>query len=113
MPTLPVSDLTFAHAVLSRPGPLVVCFHGTWCGPSRRLMPILEKLSADRTLGLPIATVDVDRQPELAARYGVLSLPLLMVFSSGAPVASMAGFQPAPGVRAFLGAHAPLAAVAP
>lgn len=105
MPTFPVSSLTFQHAVLAHPGPLAVCFHGTWCGPSRRLVPVLEKLADDRTLGLPIAMVDVDRQPELAARYGVLSLPLLMVFSGGVPVASLAGFQPAPGVRAFLAAQ--------
>ncbi len=109
MPTIPVSGLTFPHAVLAHTGPLAVCFHGTWCGPSRRLMPILEKLAGDRTLGLPIATVDVDRQPELAARYGVVSLPLLMVFTAGAPVASLAGFQPAPQVRTFLAAHTPLA----
>lgn len=112
MPTIPVSDLTFPHAVLAHTGPLAVCFHGTWCGPSRRLMPILDKLAGDRTLGLPIATVDVDRQPELTARYGVLSLPLLMVFVGGVPVASLAGFQPAPRVRAFLAAHAPQAAAA-
>lgn len=110
MPTIAVSSLTFPYEVLARPAPLLVCFHATWCGPSRRLVPVLDRLAADRALGLRIAMVDVDRQDELAARYGVLSLPLLMVFSGGVPIASLAGFQPEPRVRAFIAAHLPVTA---
>lgn len=70
----------FEEEVLKSEKPVLVDFWATWCGPCMRQAPIVEELAAE---GYSVGKVDVDQQPELAGRYGVMSIPTLVVFKGG------------------------------
>ena len=72
-------------------GTVLVDFWATWCGPCRMQAPILEQLDAKQLPGLTIGKVDVDEQPELANRYGITSIPTLVVFKNGKAAAKQIG----------------------
>jgi thioredoxin len=91
LPALTAGD--FAGAVLESDRPVLVDFTAAWCGPCRVMTPILEDLAAERD-DLRVVQVDVDAQPEVAARYGVLSMPTLMLFRHGAPALTLVGARP-------------------
>jgi thioredoxin 1 len=92
MPTA-TTDSRFAAEVLESDVPVVVDFHAHWCPPCRVMRPILDELAAERP-GVKFVAVDVDDNRETAIRYGILSMPTLMVFRGGAPVLSLVGARP-------------------
>ncbi|MET9361407.1 thioredoxin [Streptomyces sp. NPDC006632] len=89
-----VTDRTFADEVLGAALPVLVEFTADWCGPCRQLAPVLGALAAEEADRLRIVQIDVDTNPETATKYGVLSMPTLMVFVDGTPVKSMVGARP-------------------
>lgn len=89
----------------SRERPVMVDFWAAWCGPCRTLTPILSRLVEDLAGRVLLAKVDVDREPALATRYGIRSLPTVLLFKDGAPVDHFMGALPAGEVRRFLEAH--------
>ena len=82
MAILHVNDNEFDREVLQDSGTVLVDFWATWCGPCRMLAPILEELSGQHP-ELKIVKVDVDENRELALRYGIESIPTLLVFKGG------------------------------
>jgi putative thioredoxin len=100
---------TFSAEVLekSRATPVVVDFWAGWCGPCRMLMPVLARLADEYQGRFFLAKVNADREQELAARYGVRSLPTVKVFRNGAVVDEFLGAQPEPVIRALLDRHIP------
>jgi len=75
-------------------GLVLVDFWATWCGPCRMLAPVIERL-ADRYDGsVKVCKVDIDEEPSLAERFGVMSIPTVMVFKDGRQVAQTVGVQP-------------------
>lgn len=72
-------DLTVGNSDL----PLLVDFYADWCGPCKALTPTLEAISADAEGALSVVKVDIDTNPELASRYGIQSLPTVVVFQNG------------------------------
>ncbi|MGW8729707.1 thioredoxin [Streptomyces sp. NPDC055808] len=89
-----VTDETFADEVRGSGLPVLVEFTADWCGPCRQLAPVLSAMAVEEADRLKIVQLDVDRNPETTTRYGVLSMPTLMVFVDGEPVKSMVGARP-------------------
>ena len=88
-----VTDESFAEEVLEAGHPVVVEFWAPWCGPCRVIAPALEELAAT-TERIDFVKLDVDESPETAARYGVLSLPTVILFDGGEPRETVIGARP-------------------
>ncbi|WP_030273111.1 thioredoxin [Streptomyces sp. NRRL B-24484] len=86
-----VTDDTFAAEVLAADGPVLVDFTAAWCPPCRMIAPVLADVAREEADRLRVVQLDVDTNPETQARYGVLSMPTLMVFRGGEPVKSLVG----------------------
>ncbi len=87
-----VSDQSFKNEV-EETGTVLVDFWAPWCGPCKMIAPILEDLDKEVGEQLKIAKVNVDDNPESASRFGVMSIPTLIVFKDGQPVDKIVGFQ--------------------
>lgn len=82
MSLLHVTKETFENEILHSDKPVLVDFFATWCGPCRMVGPILEEIAQERE-DIKVVKIDVDQEPELAAKYGVVSIPSLFVIENG------------------------------
>ena len=101
MAEITVTKENFQQEVLSSEKPVLLDFWATWCGPCRMVAPILESIAQERD-DVVIGKVDVDTQPELAASFGVASIPTLVVIRGGKVVASAVGYRPKADIEALL-----------
>jgi thioredoxin len=89
--TVDVTDATFKTDVLGSDKTVVVDFWATWCGPCTMIEPILADLAGQWSDRLRVVRIDVDANPDVTRRYGVMSMPTLMLFRDGEPVLRMIG----------------------
>jgi thioredoxin 1 len=87
-----VTEATFEDEVLGNGEPVLVDFWAEWCGPCHAVAPVLEKIAEEKNLKL--VKVNIDENQGLAQRYGVMSIPLMVLFENGEPKASAIGAMP-------------------
>lgn len=104
-----VNESTFETEVIARSFdvPVVVDFWAPWCGPCRILSPLLERLTIEAGGMFRLAKLDIDRNPGLAARFGIQTIPAVLAFSAGEISSRFSGLKPEPVVRRFLETIAP------
>jgi thioredoxin 1 len=85
-----LTDATFDEEINGAAGPVVVDFWAEWCGPCKMIAPVLEEIAAEHD-GLRITKLNVDDNPEAARRYGVMSIPTMIVFQDGAEAKRLIG----------------------
>lgn len=98
-----VSSADFQAKVLDSQEPVLVDFFATWCGPCKMIAPTIDEVAGEVAGKAKVYKVDIDQSPDIASRYGVMSVPTLMVFKGGNPVAQEVGVQPKQKLLAMLG----------
>ncbi len=94
MATIKIDSSNFDSDVLNSNTPVVVDFWAEWCGPCKMIAPSLEEISDEMGDKIKIAKVNMDENPDIAAKYGVRSIPTLLLFKDGEPVAIQVGAVP-------------------
>lgn len=88
------TDANFQEEVLDSSAPVLVDFWATWCGPCRQIAPMIDELSGENQGSAKVGKVDVDDNQETAMKYGIQSIPTLIIFKGGEPVQRLQGVQP-------------------
>ena len=102
MSTKHFTTAEFESEVLKNDKPVLVDFWATWCGPCRMIAPIIDQLAGEYDGRAVVGKVDVDEEPDLARRYGVMSIPTLVVIKNGEVVNKVIGAVPKPRLAAML-----------
>ena len=101
MAVINITKENFAQEVLHSEKPVLLDFWASWCGPCRMLSPVVDEVAEERT-DVKVGKVNVDEQPDLAAQFGVMSIPTLLVFEQGKLVRQAVGARPKAGVLELL-----------
>ena len=102
MAVITITKENFEAEVLKSAQPVLLDFWAAWCGPCRMLSPIVDEVAEERT-DVKVGKVNVDEQPELAAEFGVMSIPALLLFENGKLVRQAVSARPKSGVLELLG----------
>jgi thioredoxin 1 len=98
-----VTEQSFDVEVLQSETPVIVDFWAEWCGPCHAVSPVLDRIVEEHGDQLKLVKVNIDEQPALSQRYGVQSIPTMILFKGGEPAAAAIGAQPKPALERALG----------
>ena len=101
MSAISVNKNNFNQEVLNSDKPVMLDFWASWCGPCRMVSPIVDEIAAERS-DIKVCKINVDEQPELAARFGVMSIPTLVVMKNGKVINQAVGARPKAQILAML-----------
>jgi thioredoxin 1 len=98
-----VTEQSFEEEVLQSDKPVIVDFWAEWCGPCHAVAPVLDRIVEESNGDLKLVKVNIDEQPALSQRFGVQSIPTMILFKDGEPAAAAIGAQPKPALEKALG----------
>jgi thioredoxin 1 len=98
-----VTESTFEVEVIQSETPVIVDFWAEWCGPCHAVAPLLDKIVEERPGEVKLVKVNIDEERQLADRYGIASIPTMILFKSGEPAAAVIGAQPKGAIERSLG----------
>ena len=101
-----VKNDTFDQEVIKSDIPVLVDFWAEWCGPCHAVAPILDRIVEEQAGALKLVKINIDEERELAERFGVLSIPTMILFRDGEPSVSVIGVQPKGAIERTLGLSA-------
>ena len=102
MAELTITKENFASEVLASDKPVLIDLWAEWCGPCRMMAPVVAELAEDYAGRVRVGTVNVDEQADIAVRYGVSSIPTLLLFKDGREAGRLVGYRPKADVAAAL-----------
>lgn len=101
MPVIKISNENFTNEVLNSDKPVLLDFYADWCGPCRMVGPIVSEISDERS-DIKVGKINVDEEPELAAKFDVTSIPMLAVIKDGKLENKAVGYRPKEQIESML-----------
>lgn len=102
MSTIKVSDDSFQSEVLNSSTPVLVDYWAEWCGPCRQIAPALDSIASEMGGKLTVAKINIDENPQAPSKYGVRSIPTMMLFKDGEVVATKVGAVPQSAIQSWI-----------